>query len=315
MPLPRPLSTPGSLRRILGPLLPLPTLPALRVILSSLVVVSLLSSPTFASVGSLFQKELIVFTVTDVTDVGKTYPRPQPGKPVYYEACSLGYMDIGRSKAGHRVPSRNKMLKRIVKTLADQGYVVATKENPPTIFLVFFWGTMSSNYGNAVKFMGGDKYNLMWEFENTPQNHNPNILLRGTRSAEADMIMQVAQDEIYVASVQAYDQPKLREGQAVLLWETKISAPSLGLIMDQSLDQMISIAGPQFGQETVKPNVRYSSERKENIELGELEVLDMIDPETLPIAEWNRTLNQAEPMRREIPVATPTPTPTPAAKP
>ena len=38
----------------------------------------------------LHERDTDVITVTDVTDEGKKWPQPAPGKPVYYEAMSFG---------------------------------------------------------------------------------------------------------------------------------------------------------------------------------------------------------------------------------
>ena len=62
-----------------------------------------------------------VITVTDFTPDGSLLPVPTPRSPVYYEACSLGFRELGRSMAGEQPPKNDLMLALIVKTLAQQG--------------------------------------------------------------------------------------------------------------------------------------------------------------------------------------------------
>jgi len=83
-----------------------------------------------------------VITVTDFTPDGSLLPVPTPRSPVYYEACSLGFRELGRSMAGEQPPKNDLMLALIVKTLAKQGYLRASDQHPATQFLAFAWGTL-----------------------------------------------------------------------------------------------------------------------------------------------------------------------------
>src|SRR5436190_9320126 len=74
--------------------------------------------------ASFFARVPDVLTVTDVTDEGRSWPVPQPGRPVYYEAVSFGSKNFP-SMPGDPSPDSRAMLLLIVKTLAKQGYLQA----------------------------------------------------------------------------------------------------------------------------------------------------------------------------------------------
>jgi len=105
------------------------------------------------------------------------------------------------------------------------------------------------------------------------------------RSHLADLVMESANDEIYIASVQAFDEAAALQGKTVRLWHTKISCPARGLDMVSTLQEMIRVAGPQIGRETPQPILVTKAPREGVVTMGELKVLEMIDPDVLPVTD------------------------------
>ncbi len=233
-----------------------------------------------------------VITVTDFTQTGSLLPVPSPKSPVYYEACSLGFRELGRSMAGEQPPKNDQMLGLIVKTLAKQGYVLASDQHPPTQFLAFAWGTLRTggpgpSFGpskGVLRFLGGAKLNHVMEDADTESDFEIGLrdyraLYNSKGSQLADEIYDAASDDLYVALIRSYDFKAAVEGKLDQLWETRISLPSSGLALDTSLPLAIVTAGQNIGRDTPRPVwVDASEKRQGNVEIGDLNVLEYMDP-------------------------------------
>lgn len=226
--------------------------------------------------GFLARREPDILTVTDVTDEGRSWPSPEPGKPVYYEAISFGTRNFP-GLPGDPSPNPRAMLNLIVKTLAKQGFVRATKKGEAKVFLSIAWGYSRANL-SALGFLGGDKLDLMWELESGPAL-SPNVLRRGFRGMDEMKIMEAANSDLYIASIQAFDLVALDAGTKKLLWHTRIACEATGITMADTMPTMIIAAGPFIGRETKKPVWRDLTDlRKANIDIGEVKMLEFVDP-------------------------------------
>jgi hypothetical protein len=178
------------------------------------------------------------------------------------------------------------MVSLIKKVLADQGYYHATRLQTPTILLAFSWGSMSNKTSMSLLFMGGDKLDLTWELNPYVGNLlTPRVFTRHMRSAAQDAVMGLSGSDLYVASVQAYDETAAMNGDAVLLWHTKMTCPANVDHMGVSLRQAVRASGPFFGRETALPVVATAPVPTGNVEIGELKVLESIDTTRLPITD------------------------------
>lgn len=231
------------------------------------------------------RRDTQVITVTDRTDAGRALREPSREKPMYYEALILGAIDHGRSVANLQPPPKRDMVKLIVKLLADQGYYPATPAHAPEILIAFSWGTMSGQSGMALSFMGGEKLDVMWELEPLSLQTTGRALTRHLRSATADFVVDAMQSGLYVISIQAFDEQEAIAGRTKLLWHTKVSCPSQGLDFGATLKQMAREAAPFIGRETAKPQLTVAPIREGRVDLGELKVLEAINPDKLPITD------------------------------
>ena len=252
-----------------------------------------------------------VITVTDATQVGSQLPVPTTKSPVYYEACNLGFRDFGRPEGGEVPPKNEQMLSLIVKTLAKQGYILASDQHPPTQFLAFAWGSLSIggpglSFGpsaGVLKFLGAGKLGHLLDDASHESDFQSGLsdyrrLFKSKGSLVADEVYNAATSDLYVALIRSYDFQAATEGKLVQLWETRISLPSSGLAMDTSLLIAIKTAGPNIGHETAQPVwVDTSDGPQGHVEFGDLKVLEYMDPGQHSVIDMTKP-GAAEPAKK-----------------
>lgn len=246
-----------------------------------------------------FHHDVEVITVTDMTPRGRLLRQPTPSRPVYYEALVLGYQDYGRSIAGLRPPQKKEMLKLILKILADQSYHPGSSRNTPEVLLVLSWGTLNYDWGKAMLFMGGDKLDILWELEPLSINNTVQAITRFRQSPTAQFVKDASQGPLYVLSIMALDRKAAVEGRTILLWHTKVSCPAIGLDLTPTLRQMARHAAPHIGRETARPVWVTAPPREGRVDLGELRVVETIDPDVLPITDVDDGADAIGPQARK----------------
>lgn len=253
---------------------------------------------------TFFHHDVNVFTVTDVSKEGEATPRPTAEKPAYYIAVSLGFHDFGPSVAGERIPPSDTIIKHMTKVLAKEHYLPATDLHQPTLLLLYAWGTLypnkiplmgsldfevQTNRSAMLRFLGGDKLGITSRPEEAfSQSFMPREL--AFYNTDAQSLLEAASDDLYVAAVVAYDFDTLiNKKKKQPLWKTKISCPSLGLSLDETLPTMLTIAGPYIGKDTPKPVWAAATEKfKPDIHIGDPVVQEYIDSGKLPVLESNK---------------------------
>lgn len=248
----------------------------------------------------LFPKhDVQVVAVTDTTPVGALRRPVTPANPAYYMAVSAGYRDFGGIIAGEKAPPKEDVFKAIAKVLAKQGYLPATNEHPPGLLLLWTWGTMNTdrmysgnpddvegrqvNQRQLMRFMGAYKLGLISKEPSAFQDMTPGVLFR---DADQELITQLATEDLYVAAISAYDFNAAARKEKVLLWTTKISCPSIGLDMRETLPAMLALAGPHIGRETVKPvSIKAADKFKGEVRIGDATVVEDTTPLNVPVVE------------------------------
>ena len=235
--------------------------------------------------------DLETITVTDFTPMGNLLRQPTADHPLYYAAISAGYYDFGAPKAGERPISRQLVDQTIVKILAKQGYLPAAPGKPADVILAWRWGTMNVeifqdgsgmtfrriNEPQLLRFLGGAKLGLISKHRDPfPElTLQPGLFAIG---GNAQNLIDVAQDDLYVAVISAYAVSLRDFKHAQLLWNTRISAPSRGFWLPDALPAMLAIASPYIGHETAKPVwIRASDKFKPDIRLGDLRVVEYLE--------------------------------------
>lgn len=240
-----------------------------------------------------------VITVTDTTPAGALRRKVSPENPAYYQAVSAGFRDFGGIIAGDKIPPKDEVMKTIAKVLAKQGYLPGSNQHPPSLILIWTWGTLNTdrmptadgdegpqiNRSQMLRFLGAYKLGLV---SKEPGAFQQDLLMPGTlfRDADSEMIMDLATDDLYVAAISAYDYNAATRGEKVLLWTTKISCPSRGLALDQTLPAMLALAGPHIGRETDKPvSIKATDKFKPEVKIGDPIMVEFMEKNKVQVIE------------------------------
>jgi hypothetical protein len=261
------------------------------------------------------KRDVEVIAVTDMTPVGALRRPVTPATPTYYQAVSAGYRDFGGIIGGDKVPPKEEVTAVITKVLAKQGYLPGSAEHPPSLLLIWTWGTMNVdrmftgdpddaegrqiNRSQLLRFMGAYKLGLVTK---EPGGFSNELLLPGTmfRDADSELIYHLASEDLYVIAISAYDYAAATRSQKVQLWTTKISCPSLGLAMDKSLPAMLALAAPHIGRESVKPvSVKATDRFKPEVKIGDPTVVEYLENTKVPVIEV--TPSPAAPKKKAAP--------------
>jgi hypothetical protein len=247
------------------------------------------------------KRDVQVIAVTDTTPAGALRRPVSAANPVYYAAVSAGYREFGGIIAGEKIPAKDEVLKTIARVLAKQGYLPSNDDKPPSLLLVWAWGTMNTdrmysfnpddtegrqiNRNQLLRFLGAYKLGLITK---EPDPFRQDLMLPGAlfRDADSEMISDLATEDLYVAAISAYDYAAATRQQKTLLWMTKISCPSRGLALPETLPAMLALAGPYFGRETAKPvSVKATEQFKTEVKIGDPTLVEFIDNNPLPVIE------------------------------
>jgi hypothetical protein len=256
----------------------------------------------------LYHHDVQVITTTDTMPAGALLRPPSPTDPVYYVAKDFGYRDFGAAMVGDKRPVPQEMIRMIVRVLATAGYLPADAQHHPTQLIIFAWGTLYSdvmpnpeshmypnpgnfnfpdtqlNYGQALRFLGGDKLGLFSEYVDDWMVPRMPGLIRIDSDSEA--IRRVAKENLYAAALAGYEFPVQQPKHPKLLWRTKIACPAAGLVLADTLPPMLVIAAPYIGRETKGPVwVNASDKFKPVVQIGNPKVEEYLDSDQLPVYE------------------------------
>jgi hypothetical protein len=245
------------------------------------------------------KRDVHVIAVTDTTPAGALRRPVSAENPAYYTAINVGYMDFGGIIAGDKIPPKDAVVKTIASVLAKQGYRPATDDHPPGLLLLWTWGTMNTdrmmmadgdegpltNRRQLLRFLGAYKLGLISKERSGFQDE---LMKSGPlfRDADSDLIYELSTEDLYVAAISAYDFAAALRNEKVLLWTTKISCPSRGLTMADTLPVMLALAGPHIGRDTAKPvSVKASEAFKPDVKIGDPTVVEFIENNPPPVIE------------------------------
>lgn len=239
-------------------------------------------SPAHANwLSSFMAPEVDIVSVTDMTDVGRSYPHASPTNPVYYMIIDAGKRPFGRSWAGEKVPSSRTALKWMMDAMAEQGYRLADENHPPTQLFVFGWGMLQGGADRpALQFLGGDKLDLQWEeqqYAGILSGQFLNTSRRMKLHGLAEKVWEIAESNLFLGVVRSYTIDTATGAKAVQLWETRFACPSRRLDMTDAMPLMIKVAAANLGRESKVPvNVNASDLVKGRVDLGELKFLGTV---------------------------------------
>lgn len=265
----------------------------------ALLTLSVIPLPARAGLWDLIRgfRDLEVITVTDINGFRPAASRDQPQ---YYVAASLGFRDLGPAIPGFSEPPPDKDVVYLLSSeLAKQGYLPATPQSPPpTLLLIYTWGTLNAerfsgpdpsyvrqlNHGQLLRFLGGEKVGIKKGFFDSYTAPAPGLT---AQSYAGQRIADVAREDLFVIAVAAYDYSDAMElKRRPPVWTTRISTPSLGFSFSNVFPTMLAIGGQQFGRHTPNPVWVNASEKfKPDVRLGELQLLEYLQGEPLPVKD------------------------------
>jgi len=180
--------------------------------------------------------------VTNMTEEGKRLRHPTPANPAYYFPVTTEYKEEGAVLKFflESPPPLAEVQHLLAKVLADQGYRVATRKNPPSLMLVFRWGVWAPII-------------VRGQFVNRDVMEG---LVSGVDTEVATPINPV-REEAYVAArrprwgvkIFAFDFKDWHDHQKITpLWRVNVSTEQWGHYVSEVLPTLVSAAGPLLGR-------------------------------------------------------------------
>jgi len=246
----------------------------------------------FSLIPRSFQSDprLDVIIHTDFTAEGAQQPQASLADPVYYTGSDGGLVNVGEIIAGERVPAASELAKILVAALHESGFKPSDAAHPPTVFIHYRWGSFNrleplgggrddldyANFLERAALVGGTKFAIT-----VAQDINAGTLdFFENSNPRVNFLVQEARDNRYFIIASAYDYAAALEGKVRLLWSTKISTNSRGVMMNESLPQLVASAAPYFGHPTPEP-VRLNRPvvKPGQVTIGTLTIKEMLPPD------------------------------------
>jgi len=188
--------------------------------------------------------DMRVDVVVEMTEAGKKIAHPTPDKPAYYFPLPAGFDADGSVMTFFQRPPpvAAQVESLVAKALADQGYLIATRANPPSLILMFRWGYMAPiiigdvfvNEPQMWELVGGKTIDTPWPI--------------GPRKLE---VVESARTPRWYMSIVAADFNDWHKyHKATKLWHESISTELWGHYLDEALPTLIARGAPMFGRET-----------------------------------------------------------------
>lgn len=217
-----------------------------------------------------------VLVVSDVLLTPPEAARPTKEKPIHYIILGGGERTLGDAIAGEKMPKREDIARELVGVLESQGFRLTKLGGPvPQLAIVFTYGSanLSSIDLNDTDSTTGETTTSTVTF-----NHREIMALVGAdkanrrllMSSEADRINEAAREDRLYLFVAALDVEALaKRKEKKLVWRTRISIPSRGHWLPDSVAVMLKTAGPYFGAATELPVFLDDADRrKTDVQIG-----------------------------------------------
>jgi hypothetical protein len=209
---------------------------------------------------------LDMVVVAETTAAGAKLVHLTTDQSVDYVAFDGGYREAGDPVANEKPPTAAAVARALRQTLAAAGYRPATDQTPPTLLLVYHWGSLNRdsqaihsgmdldpNLKARVALVAGRRYEREIDDEiiqrQISREMHTSFPSARFLSDQARQLGELAQDNRYFVIVSAYDYAALRRHEAQLLWRAKMSASSAGAAMAGALPALIQGGGPYFGRD------------------------------------------------------------------
>jgi len=233
--------------------------------------------------------------LSNLTPAGKTRPVPTPEQPAYYLIEPGVNRDTGvGAEHGLKTPPVAKRQQLLEQALAANSFRRADESHPPTLVILFHWGSSSYQPGEGESEMdrrralmdramliGGEKFAkeiaavfeeldrialLPPEFQVMVPNPIEKLI---NRSREMGRLVEEVFSSSYYVVASAFDHAEMAKGRGVVLWRTKMTVNSIGVNMLETVPPMIASSAPFLGTDMTEPVVRATRiERGGRVEIG-----------------------------------------------
>lgn len=89
--------------------------------------------------------------ITEMTNEGRKAPQASPATPVYYLSKPGSFVQLGHGASSREKPPAVERMEKVLEAaLAQGGYLGASKEHPPSVVIVYSWGSHSSEIDNTL---------------------------------------------------------------------------------------------------------------------------------------------------------------------
>lgn len=259
----------------------------------------------FSLLPKSFQKNprLELTVITEMTAAGKKLPPVSQADPAYYEVFTTGPRQLGDGAANENHLQQEEIEKLLRRSLATNGYAPATPDHPPSLLIIYTWGSHNSlregdeenpslsgqriaaNMLDRAALVGGEKFaqEMLKVFEEMETQAlapplmemlSPVNLFRRKNEKNDFLVDQTAVDVYYVVA-SAYDYRSAGTNRKTLLWRTRMTAGAPGINQEQSLPTLVLSAAPFFGREMTSPEIiTKRSLRDTNVEIGPATVVE-----------------------------------------
>ncbi len=239
------------------------------------VVAAVFLGALAAPAGHGASRQTQVDIVVDMTPDGRKTPLPSPAKPAFYLPLVRGFREMGQVTAGLKPPPANEVVHLLAVELARQGYLVISKSAPaPSLILLIQWGSLNPQIGTFEPDDPGQR--MFFNESQMLALVGGNTLRNLDLDFEREQVMQAAEEDRYFVALTAFDfKIYAHSHKKVMLWEAKMSLPSVGITIDEAIPALVKAGGPLFGRETVRPRMLVLPVTDDGrVEIGTLTVKD-----------------------------------------
>ncbi|MEI6107270.1 MAG: hypothetical protein WCR49_09675 [Opitutae bacterium] len=221
---------------------------SLRLRSAGLVLLALLASAPIICAAPV--DERFVIESVDMTRDGKKLTPPTHDLPTYYLAIFDGYKELGSASRDYeRKPPDEDTARQLITMLAKQGYKLASKQNRPTIVLVFQWGSIVPvEVDSALR--GPNQPPLPGHVTNASEIR---AYVVGERARDLDRHAAYYSEMSSLAArhylmISAFKYRNTDEGDEILLWRAHVTTELWGNYLAEVLPLMIAHAAPILGR-------------------------------------------------------------------
>lgn len=240
-----------------------------RTIVPASLVLLMLSALSLRAGPADISDRMFVLTV-DQTKQGEKVPTPTPENPSYYYPVFQGYKELGDVLRHYeRPPASDREIRQALMTaLATQGYLPTSSEHPPSLVLVFEWGTIAPvriGTGKRSRYIANESEIRAYVLGDSSRD-----VVHGFGGYKQEMSSLEARHFLLISAF-AYQTSAQPKGE-ILLWRAHATTDVWGNYLDEVLSQLIATATPGLGRK-VSPGAIWSA-KIPHVTIGKPEIKD-----------------------------------------